>query len=517
MKNRKIAIGIGTVTVLAAVTLLSACGSGQAKSNSSNTTNKNFTVATDRWADWGTDFEKFPNQLAKKAGIKVNWDVYVDANWADKKATILSSGNLPDVFMGSNTFTDQQIAQNQNDFIDLSKYINEKDMPNLMKMLKDNPEMKATITSPDGKIYSLPKIAPMRPTIANQLFINQKWLTQLGLKMPTTYDEFVNVLEQFKEKIPGSIPYATGNWDPVFSYILPFNNRLGAAGTNGMELYDGKVAWAYDTEEYKAGIEAMHEAYTKGLIDPEMFTETTTQAQNKMMATTEKVGVAAGWTADANFGANAKDYVALPALKGPDGKQYVMSDPDHFNQSRNEVLVTTHAKNVKALMKWLDSFYTEDASIQNYYGEFGVGTEKTADGYTVLKPTGENSADTQAWINSLRDFGPKVWSEADNSKVTYQDQNNGDALKLKMDATLKQYALPAFPNVQYTSKELNTIAQVYQQLSAYATQMQAQWVTKGGVDKDWSTYESKLKAMGLDKFMKIQNDAYKRYEKQVNK
>ncbi len=293
-----------------------------------------------------------------------------------KKATILSSGDLPDAFIGNNTFTDQQIAQNQADFIDLSKYINKSTMPNLTKMLAEYPEVKAAITNPDGKVYSLPKVAPMRPTVANQLFINQKWLNQLGLKMPTTYDEFVNVLEQFKEKIPGSIPYATGNWDPVFSYILPFNNRLGAAGTNGMVLNDGKVAWAYDTEQYKEGIQAMHEAFAKGLIDPEMFTQQTTQAQNKMMATTEKVGVAAGWTADANFGANAKDYVALPALKGPDGKQYIMSDPDHFNMSRNEVLVTTHAKNVKAMMKWLDKFYTEDASIQNYYGEFGVGTEK---------------------------------------------------------------------------------------------------------------------------------------------
>lgn len=88
----------------------------------------------------------------------------------------------------------------------------------------------------------------------------------------------------------------------------------------------------------------MNDAYTKGLIDPELYTLDPTQAQAKLMADTETVGVSVGWTADATFGKNAKDYVALPALKGPDGNQYVMSDPDHFNQGRDEFMVTTHAK-----------------------------------------------------------------------------------------------------------------------------------------------------------------------------
>ena len=125
----------------------------------------------------------------------------------------------------------------------------------------------------------------------------------------------------------------------------------------------------------------MHDAFTKGLIDPELYTLDPTQAQAKLMADTETVGVSVGWTTDATFGKNAKDYVALPALKGPDGNQYVMSDPDHFNQGRDEFMVTTHAKNVKALMKWADKFYTNDAAIQNYYGAFGVGTEKSDDAY----------------------------------------------------------------------------------------------------------------------------------------
>ncbi|MDR0297512.1 MAG: extracellular solute-binding protein [Streptococcaceae bacterium] len=515
-QHKKIYFAAGAATLLISAFLLAGCSSNSSSNNADNTANKNFEVATVRWSDWGTTFQNYPNELAKNAGITIKWDTYLNANWPDKSATVLASGKLPDAFIGSNAFTDQQISQNQADFIPLNKYINSTDMPNLTKLLKEQPQLKSMITNPDGKIYSLPKTSPMRPTVANQLFINKKWLDQLGLQMPTTYDEFVNVLEQFKAKIPGAVPYApSGNVDPTFSYLLPFGVRDGAPGTNDVSIESGKVVWNYNTDNYKTGIAAMHDAYTKGLIDSGTYTENTTQMQNKTLAKNETVGVSAGWTADAVFGANAKDYAALPPLKGPDGKAYVMSDPEHYNESRNEVLVTTHAKNVKAMMKWLDSFYTEDAAIQNFYGQFGVGTQKTSDGYTVLKPTGSNSSDTQAWINSLRDFGPKAWNSVENSKVTYQDTTNGDAVKLQMDAQYKKYALPAYPNVTYSSDELKTLSTISTQLTSYATQQEALWVTKGGVDSDWSAYQKKLKDMGLDKFMKIQQDAYNRYKKSL--
>ena len=38
------------------------------------------------------------------------------------------------------------------------------------------------------------------------------------------------------------------------------------------------------------------------------------------------------------------------------------------------------------------------------------------------------------------------------------DQTQGDGLKLKMDQDLKQYALPAYPNVVYSQEELNQIS-----------------------------------------------------------
>ena len=84
------------------------------------------------------------------------------------------------------------------------------------------------------------------------------------------------------------------------------------------------------------------------------------------------------------------------------------------------------------------------------------GTTIGADGtYTVLEPDDGNSADTFAWIQSLRDFGPKYVADGFNDKVKYAGAN-GDASKLALDKEMSKYAKEAYPNVSYTTDQLTT-------------------------------------------------------------
>ena len=361
MKNRKFAYLLLGAAALAGLT---ACGASTNKSSNDKNDGNTFKITTVRWSDWGEDYHKgFLDDSAKESGIKIKWDTMVAADWSDKKSVLVASGDLPDAFLGSNAFTDSEIAQNQNMFIPLEDLIKD-NMPNLNKAFEKEPKLKAMVTNPDGHIYSLPKKLPMRPIVGNQLFINKKWLDNLGLKMPETYDELVTVLQAFKDKdangngdVNDEIPFGSGNFDPTFSYILPFNNRLGGDNTYEMSVKDGKPVYLRTEESYKQGIAAMHEAYKKGLIDPELFTEDTSMSVAKRMDKgVARVGVSSGWTADATFGQHASEYAPLPALKGPDGKQYVVSDPDHLNYGRNEILITISARTLQNCSNgWINS------------------------------------------------------------------------------------------------------------------------------------------------------------------
>lgn len=479
-----------------------------------------YEVATVRWADWGEDYHTgFPDQAAAEAGITVTWDTILNSDWGDKKAVLLAGGDLPDAFMGSICFSESDILTNQGSFIAIDDYIDEY-MPNFKAIIESDPTMKALATSADGHIYGLPSKKPCRPIVANQMFINKQWLDNLGLSVPTTYKEFEDVLQAFKDNDANGngdpndeIPFGQGYADSVMFFCLPFGTTIGADGTYMMAIQDGQPVYLPVTDGYKEGLKWMNECFNKGLIDPELFTEDTSMRDAKLMSETPIVGAAPGWTADATFGANSGQYVALPALAGPDGKQYISSDPEHWNYSRYEFVVTSSCENPGPLLAWADKFYTEDASIQNFYGSFGVAIEKdeAAGTYTVLAPKDGNSADTFAWISSLRDFGPKYVADGFNSKVTYAAEN-GDASKLALDTELSKFAKEAYPNVSYTPDQLSTLATLFTDLDAYVTANQATWVTEGGIDDQWDNYKQTLEAMGYNDFIAIQQDAYNTYQ-----
>ena len=132
------------------------------------------------------------------AGVEIKWQE-ITADWGQKKGTMLASGDVPDLFVGANVITDADFAQFQGLFQDLTDLVS-KDAPNVQMMFKAKPETKDIATQPDGKIYGLPKYQRFWPASATRQFINKKWLDNLGLKMPTTWDELYNVLVAFKEK-----------------------------------------------------------------------------------------------------------------------------------------------------------------------------------------------------------------------------------------------------------------------------------------------------------------------------
>lgn len=68
------------------------------------------------------------------------------------------------------------------------------------------------------------------------------------------------------------------------------------------------------------------------------------------------------------MGSTAPDYEVVPALAGPDGKRYAEHNPEFLDVSRNELLITTKCEDPATLLKWADAYYTDEASLQTFYG-----------------------------------------------------------------------------------------------------------------------------------------------------
>lgn len=504
---------------------------GSTDTGSSDTGAKEtFKIATVRWTDsWPTDYLEsgVMKQLEENLNVDIEWQVYYYSDWAEQKSLLLASGDLPDAFFGSITLQETDIAQNRSSFVDLTDLIPQ-NMPNLAKVFEEDPTLKALATNSEGRIYSLVKKLPLRPVAQEVMYINQKWLDKLGLSVPTTYTELEQTLKAFAtQDVDGdgdnSNQYGYTNKASLLNdlrqLLSPFGTLISRSG-NYMGLNAaGEPVFMPVEDNYKEAVKWANKLYKEGALDPERFTQDDSMVTAKTQATTgAQVGIVYAWTADAQVGVNAKDFTLVPAIAGPDGERYVDYDPTFLDMANRELVITNQCKNPELLLKWADQFYTDEVSLQTYYGSIPDQIKKNDDGtYEVLVPTDGSSLDTSAWSNSFRDFGPKYMTKDFQSKVILP-KDQGDGVKLAQDAVNAPYVKnTAFPTVSYTDEQLQSITALSTDIYKYVETQYAHWVVDGGIDAEWDDYIKTLDTMGLQDLLKIHRDAYNVYLETINK
>lgn len=110
----------------------------------------------------------------------------------------MAAGEFPDIGLTLYDYTD--ISRFYSEFLDLAPYLDQ--MPNVKKFFEDRPV--ALKMAQDGdKIYNIPSDRGKGYRVsATHMFINKTWLDNLGLEVPTTWDELKDVLEAFKTEDP---------------------------------------------------------------------------------------------------------------------------------------------------------------------------------------------------------------------------------------------------------------------------------------------------------------------------
>lgn len=214
------------------------------------------------------------------------------------------------------------------------------------------------------------------------------------------------------------------------------------------------------------------------------------------------------------FGKWSDEYVAIAPIAGPDGNRYAYGNENGVGAlGRNEVLITKFCKYPEVVARWIDEFYTDEASIQNFWGPIGTVIEKDSSGnYSLLNPPTGTSADAWYWEQSTRDFGPKYASDTLNDKLTLSSES-GDGLKLEISKMAEEYIGTPYPTVMYTLEESEELATITTDIDKYVQEMLALWVSDSSIDIDaqWDSYVKQLNTMGLERLIEIRTSAYNRY------
>ena len=503
-------------------------------------------------SDSNTDYNTnaLTKELEERTNIHIDWQL-VQSDFPEKVNLVVASGEYPDVIdtgAGKTSritkSTELQLGT-QKIIIPLEDIIDE-DMPNY-KQLMDNDSgiLRTLMTTPDEHIYNLAMInASYHTTYPEKMWINTAWLDQLGLSMPTTPDEFEQVLLAFKNDDPNGngqadeIPLSTvksgsnvnldGFLMNAFTYTPASDDRL--------YLKDGKVTLSAVQSGYKEGLKYLNKLYEEGLINSESFTQ-----DNKTQVNKNESGSAAvigafpalriGYACNLSpvngvTSTRWQEYDAVPPLKGPDGLQVASYDP--YNGSYPEVYITKSCENPAAVCRMFDYIYSEEGTVRANTGREGKEWEKadaddvgydgqpakyksiTVDttqteyqnvSYGQLLPLGATLQYCNEWAVPTDPYDSSIPALSGRMVVFYNATKTYEPYSPGIDAVL--------PDLYYAESDVDQISRQKTTINSYIDEQVTAFITgKTDIDSGWDSYVSQLDSMGLQTYLDLMQKAY---------
>jgi len=488
------------------------------------------------------DFEnnEFTKWVEEKTNINLEIEVPPMAEAQQKLNLILASDDLPEVIIGFGIPLDQQLVLSQQGVILPLNDLIEKYGYEFKNVLKDMPQVKDLITMPDGKIYGLPHINDCyHCSMSQKMWVYKPWLDKLGLKEPTTTEEFYEMLKAFKTKDPNGngkadeIPLSgtretPGGWraqlDSFLMNSFVYNDRVTPNNAlRHLFLENGTVKASYTEPGWKEGLKYYAKLYAEGLIDPQAFTND----NNKIRQLGENPdipilgAVQAGWygvfTQNGGPSGRWKEYIPIKPLKGPTGMQQTPLTIYQSTGGQANFVITKKAKNPEAAMRLADLFYGFDATTRSVFGPEGEDWVRAKDTdvsisggkalYTVLKVwSGEEH--NRHWNQAAPTYRTNAYRMA-------QTYNEKDPLERWLFEWTKNLYEPFgtkdknLPPLVLTRDQSRTFGEVRTAVYNTVDEWFANFVTgKNNVDKDWDAYLKLLKDSGNDTMLKVLQDAY---------
>ena len=493
----------------------------------------NFPAGTESEPNNRTIFKR----LEEKTNVHVNWKTIQSDQWGDKIQLEMSNiKTLPDfVFNAGFSDTDLLKYAKQGVILNLEEYI-DKYMPNLQKVFEQAPEYRAMCTDADGHIWALPWIEQLGyektaiQTIDNMPFINKNWLDFLGLEVPTTVDEFEQVLIAFRDNaadlkkefnidgeiIPMSFIMNDGGQDPM-SLVNGFGEGIGDPdkGRHIAVTDDKKVVCTATQEGFKKGLAYLHKLYEEKLIDPEAFTQewSTYVAKGK----SGRYGVCFSWDV-ANIAQVSMDdliagksWIPLPMLQA-DTKNLTPGNGSFTSGfDRGRCVVTAVAKNPALVCAWLDQMYDPMQSPQNNWGTYGEDDDfdifelsTNADGEPMLKHCWLGDASPVEVREAEAVGGPLAILDSYYGKyVTCPDDAQYRLDWIKNIYTPDMHTKYVVPNVFMTTDDTKELSNLQADITKCINTAKSDWVMNGFTDADWDQLQKDLESYQLPKFLSI--------------
>ncbi|MBW7454919.1 extracellular solute-binding protein [Paenibacillus sepulcri] len=459
---------------------------------------------------------QFFKEMQEKTNIQFEFNTPPQADYDEKKNLSFASGEIPDVFFGGQLTPDDEFTYGKQGVLIPLEGLVEKFAPNIQKMFDEHPEIKKSVTTPDGHIYALPSVNMASIAKLPATWINGNWLQKLGIsELPHTTDELYELLTAFKNKDPNGngkpdeIPLTSINLGDVRNILLPAFGIVGRAHI----VKDGKVIYGAVQPEYKEYVTFMNKLWREKLLDPGTFSQTVEQKSAKGNA--GQIGMFTDSLPYLTLGGDAESstiHPILPALTSSADRKPMITQ--WSGMTRGTFAITNKSKDPEAMIRWVDYLYSPEGEILVHYGKEGDLWE-WADPEKKLRkyrnpPAGMNLEEyrggsiTPAVGVSIPMFTPN------EVEANWKDTMHQYRIK-EVDEKLAPYGEPVFPEIYLLPEERQQIQGIETDLNTYLESMEAKLVAGEAPLENWDTFQKTIEDMQVDKLLEVYQTAYDRW------
>lgn len=461
-------------------------------------------------------------EIFDKTNVHLELQPVPASDYGTKSSMYLATNNMPDAMVvGTGEIKDYARTGM---FLNLSEY--EEHMPNYLAALNTlSRQMDAKSLYLDGDLYSFARLEKFRIGTATTPLIRTDLLEEQGLEMPTTWDEFYDVMLKIKEKHPDMYAMSSRKGTNYLLGQLAF--PMGSGGfeefkvDNGMYYEPDQDKYLYGPiqDDFKMVVEFVHNMYKDGLLDPDYAVMTQEICWEKLsngnlFAYYDNDTFAARTFNPAlqEINPNAR-FEIIPPMENPEGDTRSLryqQDWLGFN-----IVISSKVDRPEDVVKFFDWMYSDEGVMVTNFGVEGE-TYEMVDGEPTIDP------DLMARHKDADDVISAIYSEigaGSNNFTLYVDESwfkqTSDPIMVEYGELIDQWTeegkmMHVRNSLQllYTEDDVDRLKTLEANVITLFNQEIDKFITGQRSLDEWDAFADELAAQGATEIEEIYNRAY---------
>ncbi len=336
--------------------------------------------------------------------------------------------------------------------------------------------------------------------------IREDWLTELGLEMPKTIAQWDNVLRTFKEKKGATL---SGMWAGLqgLEYAFAVTDSFFVDGEN--------VKFGPVEDKYGEFLTQFHTWYADGILDPDIFTESTDAVYAKIAS--GEIGAIFGYTGSTFNKILTMDPVVAAGWQPAPVAVYSEETPVNvafktMPMQTTAYMISADCKHPELAAQFIDWIYSEEGTMLSNFGVLGSSYAIDENGVAYFTEEITKNPKGCSFTDALEIYAGELNKPCvitrEGLMASYTTEVQQKSLAVWMD---EENPIREVPTLTFTTEESDEIALIMTDISTYVSENRINFIYGNRSLEEFEAFRSDIKKMGIERVLEIYQAAYDRY------